>query len=136
MLPAEKEKPLNRGAECGVNVKVSWVCEFSDGSLFEEESPRWIELGIWKKWTYFRYMEYFDNIRTDANKAAWNSFGRYIKNACENAATGNQKGLKVDAVKIFRHWATISNFAQWQPLMPRPFVDFREKFKFFEEKYQ
>ena len=50
-----------------------------DAESLRWTSPRWKELPWTSRFWSMREIEFFDRIRSDANRAAWDSFARYAK---------------------------------------------------------
>ncbi len=101
-----------------VNSRLSWTCDLENGEIFEGSSPDWQQLSIWQKLTHFRYMEFYDEIRTDKNKGAWESFATFLKRQCEAS------GVRARNLKITRQWAIIPAFNKGDTPTERPYRNY------------
>lgn len=112
-----------------MNTRVTWVCELEGGDTFEGGSPHWEDLNLWQRWTHFRFMEYYDAIRTDANSAAWAGFAQFLKKQCES------DGSRAISVRLTRHWAIIPPYEGPRSIVERPYSRFDNSFTFYQERF-
>lgn len=115
------------------NVRVSWVCTFSDGSEMYSESPHWEDFRIADRIRYFRFMEYFDSMRLDQNAPVWRDFARFVARNCE------EPGKQVQKVSLTRHWAVVpqldSKQIESQQLAARPYTRYDGSYEFYQEYF-
>jgi hypothetical protein len=86
------------------NTYVSAEIRFEDGSTHAWRSPHWGGMGAGQKIRAFRHMEYWDSVRMNDNRRAWDALGDYLARVEGKKANPTSK---VTEVMLTRHWATI-----------------------------
>lgn len=84
-----------------VNVMVTAVVTYVDGTSRVWRSPDWTSMTPWEKFRHFRFMEYVDGVRRDAASGAWGALARH--------AAWEVGGAEPPAsVALWRHWTVIA----------------------------
>jgi hypothetical protein len=84
-----------------LNLHLEADFEFTDGTKAHWRSPEWSKLTVSQKFLSVRHIKYFDNVRRDDNKGAWEDLALYLTR--EQEATGK----KVRHVELSRHWVDV-----------------------------
>ncbi len=108
-----------------VNVRVSAELVLDDGSTVRWRSPDWHLMPAWERFLKFRHMEYFDNIRSDANKDGWDGLASFLART-----TQLPPGRSVREVTLTREWADVPPPDPATFVPAAPFVNFHGKFQF------
>lgn len=94
-----------------LNTRISAVITLIDGREIAWNSPDWSSMGVWEQFTTFRRAEYFDNLRLNSYKPAWEPFARYLAKT-----TAAREETSVQSVALTRHWVEVSEFTEDGPL--------------------
>lgn len=89
------------------NTRVSAEILFDDGTSVSWEQPDWPSLNGWQRFVRFKQMEYFDNVRLDANRDAWPGFARALAAEAEARSASSGSGARVVRVDLVRAWADV-----------------------------
>lgn len=97
----------------------------SSGRTYQWRSPDPAKMNPWSKFWNFRWLEYYDSIRNNANKAAWPDLVAWLKRQPDVIPAAEE----VISVKVFRSWShvdvdTLGNADKYP---------YRERFQFYEE---
>ncbi|MES2657796.1 MAG: hypothetical protein V4689_04215 [Verrucomicrobiota bacterium] len=87
-----------------IDVRVAAEISYADGTTRSWKSPDWRDMSSWQKFVNFRAMEYYDNVRGDANSPAWGSLADYLARTVP-AAGGHT--IKPTKVTLARHWSLV-----------------------------
>ena len=98
-----------------INTRVTAVVTYDDGSQSVWKSPEWTDYSAWQKFTDFRHMEYFDKLRTDDSRGAWEPFAAYLALTVKPESGDATSVVQVD---LIRHWVLIDEPSDQDSLMP------------------
>lgn len=99
-----------------INVAVRAVVEFADGATAEWNSPNWRELTPLQKFRLYRFMEFTDGIRRDANDGAWPAFADFVVRTTPHPT---DRSVPAAHVSLWRRFVVIP-----EPQVPlRPIAD-------------
>ena len=120
-----------------VNTRVTAVIAFSNGATAEWSSPDWTKLGSKERFLRFREGEFYDNIRMDENKGAWESFADHLtRMAADKYRTENpEQAAHPIRIALFRHWGVVPypHEASWIPYGSFPPIN--GKYEFYKKNY-
>ena len=109
------------------NSRVEALLVFEDGTKRKWTSPDWTQMGLWDRFRHFRHMEYYDSIRMDGNRGAWDALARYL---VRNIKHPHGKELQASRVELTRIWAPIPPPKKDQLLPAKPYLRFRKRYRF------
>lgn len=87
-----------------IDIRVTAEISYADGSSRWWESPDWRDMSSGQKFVHFRAMEYYDTVRRDENRAAWESLADYLARTVPAAGGSSVKPTKV---KLGRRWSLV-----------------------------
>jgi hypothetical protein len=89
------------------NTRVSAEILFDDGTSVNWQQPDWPSLTGWQRFVRFKQMDYFDNVRLDANRDAWPGLARALAAEAEARRASSGSGARVVRVELTRAWAEV-----------------------------
>ena len=105
-----------------VNTYVSARLVFAAGATLDWRSPRWDGRPALERARLFRHMEYFDSVRMDDNRGAWDALARWL---AENEGR-KRRGVLPVRVELTRHWSETpppSGLGLLDAIEPGPFPE-------------
>lgn len=89
------------------------VVEFrsDSGRVYRWQSPDPAKMGVVAKFRNFRWFEYYDSIRLDANAAAWPSLVAWLEARPDVVPAGE----RVERTRVWRAWGDVSPESLSQP---------------------
>ncbi|MFN0007177.1 MAG: hypothetical protein ACKVXR_04650 [Planctomycetota bacterium] len=111
------------------NTRVSAEILFDDGTSVSWEQPDWPSFNGWQRFVRFKQMEYFDNVRLDANHGAWPGFARALAAEAEARSTSSGGSARVVRVDLIRAWADIPPPGP-SGAPPGAYVNFANRYRF------
>lgn len=87
-----------------INVAVAGVVDFADGARAEWRSPDWRTLSVLEKFRFFRFAEFADGIRRNANGGAWPAFADFVVRTTPHPT---DPSVQATHVALWRHFVII-----------------------------
>jgi hypothetical protein len=85
------------------NTYVTAKLHFDDGTVHHWRQPEWRRMSVLQRHRSFRQMEYFDSIRMNENKGAWEAMADHLARIEGRRVSG---GPLPNKVELTRHWYT------------------------------
>jgi hypothetical protein len=89
------------------NTRVSAEIRFDDGTSLSWQQPDWLTLGDWERFVRFKQMDYYDNVRLDANRDAWPGLARWLAAGAEAKHASSGSTARILRVELTRAWAEV-----------------------------
>jgi len=89
------------------NTRVSAEIRFDDGTSVSWRQPDWPSLSGWERFVRFKQMDYYDNVRLDANRDAWPGLARWLAAGAEARRASTGSASRVVRVELTRAWAEV-----------------------------
>jgi len=111
-----------------INARVVAEIHYSGGGTATWQSPDWHTMSASRRFFTFRHQEYFDKVRLDANRAAWEPLARHLA-----ATVRPPEGAygSVSKVVLTRWWAEIPPPGARDAPPAGPYVTFDRTFTFY-----
>src|SRR5262249_34397528 len=87
-----------------INVDLVADIEFDDGKVVHWRTPDPQSFNFWQKLRYFRWMEYTDGVRLDANHSAWAGLADYLLHSIKHPSG---QAIAAKRVLLWRYFVVL-----------------------------